>query len=143
MTTQNEKERVLVALRAWQKRAKNRRCSFASLCRGLKKSRSTLSSMLKSGIRRAQKKNEARHSIKSGVRKFDKKNPFLRKQKVLEVTPPDCPFTTAHCARISRKKRLEFAAKRSLYWRDWHRRNPNRGITAEQDQGLQYSQNWW
>jgi len=126
--------RIAEELRKWEKRQKSRRCSLVALARSLnvsverlRRRRSSRSSRQKKKAAEAKKKIlvEAQAKYKwLGV-----KSAYERGKKI----PIRSDFYSKRsCRRIAEPARKSYREKKKKYWVQWHKDNPNMGITQEQ-----------
>lgn len=131
-----KEQEIARALRAWQRRAKARRCSLAALASSVGVTRRKIESMMARGPRcRLRKAGETERICQSALpvarwRKH-KLRPGITTAAPVIAQAADAVRSVRSVRRILAASRAERMLKYKRYWRKWHLRNPNRGISQE------------
>jgi hypothetical protein len=133
------KIRLADGLRKWQQNSVRKQCPLKNLAQKLGTSIDVLRNMLKNGLAKAKRRSNAKKNILVEA-KTKLKYAIHRRFAIAETKTKALAAAAgvggvvAHrtCARLVSPLRRETAARRSKYWKNWHRRNPNRGISDEE-----------
>ncbi len=134
-------EKDLKVLRDWQKLSVSRRCTVAELARRVRRARKTVSDLLKKkSVRKQITKQRTKQCLNKSVPVFKRTQEHKKKRTVKEIVVmalacPDCGHvpSLSTCARTTRPRRLLFLRKKAAFWAAWHKKYPNRGLLASQE----------
>lgn len=132
------KIRLADGLRKWQQNSVRKRCPLKNLAQKLGTSIDVLRNMQKNGLAKAKRRSNAKKNILEEAKKKLKyakhRRPRAETKTAALAAAAGVDGVVAHrtCSRLVSPLRRETAARRSRYWKNWHRRNPNRGISDEE-----------
>lgn len=145
------KQKLLVALRKWQRTGASRRISLYQLAKNLSCSRQVLANLQKR-LAKKSKKNASKIAVLAKVKKFSaKKHPKKNTQPIFSSffsTDEGCGGKSSSISpRTLRRLVQDLRATRrngtAAFWRKWKDEHPNQEITEEQQKSLTISSQSW
>lgn len=144
---------VADGLRKWQRQSKKKRGTLILLAQKLNTTADVLKNMMRRGPRKAARKANAKKKIleegkkRCGFKKFrqiQKNRASVSAAAVRrDVLTPTCEVSPRTTRRLIEPLRKERITRYKKYWKKWHLKNPNRGITDDQFFSLnKFSQIW-
>ena len=135
---------LAAGLRNWQRRCVSRRIPLKNLAQNLKTTTKVLENMMRSGPRSSTRKATGKKKLLKEAKKrcvFVKDDRLSRSKRTAVAALRAAKVHTIglrQAQRTLRKIRLERVLSCRKYWKEWHRKNPNRGIDQDGLDQLNY-----